>query len=669
METTNQQFDSGQEMVKALRQVVSSPKVEYHRFDGDPLKYVTFTHNFETYLEKDNPGDSRRLQLLIQHCTGKAREAIESCANLPNDGYRVAKQTLRENFGKPHVIAEAHVKKLLGLPCLKNVDGPALLEFSRHLDTADRTLTGMGTEYVSDLNHMNTLRELAKKLPMFLRGRWTECAGKIIGLGRRPKFQDFVTFVKERAKLVDNEFGRDMVPGSLKETPPRRNRVNQSGNFPGLSSFVAGTGPTNQSDNARGLNFVDARAACLVCSKQHNIWKCSKFKGLTHEEKWRVVRSGGLCNKCLEKGHISKECPKVNFNCQRPGCGGNHHTLMHRPTGRIARDLSNGSNQRDNASTGSNDGTRVTTERQLLQVSSGARDVTGAGNGNGIAVAATGAGETRVCLGIVPVKVRGKSNNQIVETYALLDNGSEVTLCHEQLVSELELDREKLRFTLTGITGSNQMESHVVNLTIMSMDESIAVELPGVRTVAQMPVSRSCIPREGDLARWPHLQGVDIPAVRDTEVLLLIGLKEKPSLFLPLEVKAGEVDEPIAIRYSLGWTVMGPMGEHKKDEHCSVNFLQSAHDINLDRCLLNEKSPTEKIGDAELNLETAVRSESIGSGMNRSPIAKLEQQAVINLPLSKEEQVEYDIDNETLQRQLERLWKTDFGDSEGLTFS
>ena len=64
-----------------------------------------------------------------------------------------------------------------------------------------------------------------------------------------------------------------------------------------------------------------------------------------------------------------------------------------------------------------------------------------AGNGNGITAAATGAAETRVCLGIVPVKVRGKGNNQIVETYALLDNGSEVTLCHEQLVSTLELDR------------------------------------------------------------------------------------------------------------------------------------------------------------------------------------------------------------------------------------
>ena len=47
------------------------------------------------------------------------------------------------------------------------------------------------------------------------------------------------------------------------------------------------------------------------------------------------MRSGGLCNKCLEKGHISKECPKVKFQCQKSGCGGNHHTLMLRPTARM----------------------------------------------------------------------------------------------------------------------------------------------------------------------------------------------------------------------------------------------------------------------------------------------------------------------------------------------
>ena len=158
-------------------------------------------------------------------------------------------------------------------------------------------------------------------------------------------------------------------------------------------------------------------------------------------------------------------------------------------------------------------------------------------------------------------------------------------------------------------------------------------------------------------------QGTHIPAVRETEVLLLIGLKEKPSLFLPLEFKAGGIDEPIAIRYSLGWTVIGPMGECKEDEHCSVNFLQGTHDMNLDSYLLNENFSTKEIGETEVKLETTIRSESVGSEMHRAPIEKLEQQAVVNPPLSKEEHVECDIDDETLQQQLERLWKADFGDS------
>ena len=172
--------DSRAEIVQALRQVVSAPRIEYMRFDGDPIKYVSFMHNFETCLEKDNPDNSRRLQLLIQHCYGKARDAIESCVNLPVDeGYYVAKSTLRENFGLPHIIAKAHIKKLEDLPPLKQADGASLLEFARHLDVANRTLSGMAPEYVSDLNHTNTLRELNKKLPQFMRVKWTECAGRI----------------------------------------------------------------------------------------------------------------------------------------------------------------------------------------------------------------------------------------------------------------------------------------------------------------------------------------------------------------------------------------------------------------------------------------------------------------------------------------------------------
>ena len=194
---------------RCCNKVVNAPKIEYIKFNGDPLRYVTFIHNFESCLEKDNRDEDRKLQLLIQHCTGKARESIESCVNLPN-GYKVAKQTLQENFGKAHIIAEAHISKLLNLPDLKTADGPSLLEFARQLTITEHTLDGMGTAYVSELNHMTTLRELVKKLPMFLRAKWTDLAGGILESGSRPKFKDLVKFVNSRAKLVNNEFGNDM---------------------------------------------------------------------------------------------------------------------------------------------------------------------------------------------------------------------------------------------------------------------------------------------------------------------------------------------------------------------------------------------------------------------------------------------------------------------------
>jgi hypothetical protein len=59
------------------------PKIKYINFDGDAINYVSFMHNFEACLEKDNPDNSTRLQLLIQHCNNKACDAIETCVNLP----------------------------------------------------------------------------------------------------------------------------------------------------------------------------------------------------------------------------------------------------------------------------------------------------------------------------------------------------------------------------------------------------------------------------------------------------------------------------------------------------------------------------------------------------------------------------------------------------------
>ncbi|CAB3996126.1 Hypothetical predicted protein, partial [Paramuricea clavata] len=399
---------------------------------------VATTNGLPTNAKRDNPDESRRLQLLIQHCSGKAREAIESCVSLPhNDGYHVAKETLYENFGKPHVIAEAHTKKLMNLPSLKNGDGPSLLQFARYLETAQRTLTGMGSSYVADLDHMHVLRELAKKLPMYLRSRWTEYAGNIFESRQRPRFEDFLKFIKQRAKLVNNEFGRDM-------------------------------------------NIPFSKPRTSVSGKEY------------------------------PKQLIP---PSQRLNCEQP----------------------------------------KTTKSAQTQ---------------------TGAGGSRICLGAVPVRVRGINGTQEVQTYALLDNGSEVTLCDERLARKLNIDGENTNFTLTGINGSVEVESQLVDIVVMSLDGSTEVELQKVKTVKEIPISNGCVPRQADVNKWPHLRDMNIPELEDRNIMLLIGLKEKPRLFLPLECKEGGDGEPIAIRYSLGWTVMGPVGDERENDGFSVNFTR-----------------------------------------------------------------------------------------------
>ena len=69
---------------------------------------------------------------------------------------------------------------------------------------ADHTLKDIGSEYMSKLNHTNTLRELNKKLPFFLQGKWVQHAGQIIEKSKNPEFTDFLNFVKTRARLVNN---------------------------------------------------------------------------------------------------------------------------------------------------------------------------------------------------------------------------------------------------------------------------------------------------------------------------------------------------------------------------------------------------------------------------------------------------------------------------------
>ena len=187
----------------------------------------------------------------------------------------------------------------------------------------------------------------------------------------------------------------------------------------------------------------------------------------------------------------------------------------------------------------------------------------------------TSAGGRKVCLRVVPVKVRSRDANKAVETYALLDSGSDISLRDKTLAIELGVRRqEKTFFPTTQEREDSPRVGHEISLTVESLDGTDKVEVKRLWTVDRLNASRRSIPSEQDTRQWPHLEDIKLQSISEKEVRLIVGTNA-PEAFWVLEERRGNRGEPYAIRTPLGWTLMGPVGAIDcRERHLNVNFVR-----------------------------------------------------------------------------------------------
>ena len=102
----------------------------------------------------------------------------------------------------------------------------------------------------------------------------------------------------------------------------------------------------------------------------------------------------------------------------------------------------------------------------------------------------------------VAVKVKVKGSPLYIETYALLDNGSNSTFCSASLMERLMVVGKKTRLKLTTTDSSKDVDTALVNdLVVSDLDENVAIFLPEVLSRPAMPVSRDEIPKQEDVER------------------------------------------------------------------------------------------------------------------------------------------------------------------------
>ena len=286
------------------------------------------------------------------------------------------------------------------------------------------------------------------------------------------------------------------------------------------------TSHSNEPPKVKTNNIKTKRKlACFHCNEEHVITSCDKFLQMNLDERIKVVKDKRLCYRCLVFGHPANRCRREETKCGK--CSStSHHELLHPPE------------------------KPVVTSRAAMS-------------------------GKNIYLMVVPVQVRAKNGNQI-STLALLDNGSDTSLCAESLRRKLGVSGQRVRYTSVTINGEESKEGLAIDLTVKGKDEQHEI-MTRVLTVDSIPSSNDAVPTKDDLQRWNHLKDLPVSDAYRLTVDLLIGA-DNPEAFWVMDERRNKPKDPYAIKTPLGWCVIGP-GSSTKTRSISNHIVVSNEEI------------------------------------------------------------------------------------------
>ena len=81
---------------------------------------MDFHTQFDTHIAEKMPNDAARLVYLLEHCSERVRHSLEQFSRDNTTGYRLARDSLFNEYGQPHTITYCSKQKLLSSQRLKS---------------------------------------------------------------------------------------------------------------------------------------------------------------------------------------------------------------------------------------------------------------------------------------------------------------------------------------------------------------------------------------------------------------------------------------------------------------------------------------------------------------------------------------------------------------------
>ncbi|CAG2211289.1 unnamed protein product [Mytilus edulis] len=301
--TTNRQ-DSGptdqnnnSEAITAIVKNLRKPMPEIKRFSGDPLEFRKFVRQFTVKIVQNSDTEDEKMNYLEQFTFGEAHKVVSGFSHLSGEyAYQAAMEQLEERYGNSEVIANAFIKKALEWPTLKAGDSKGLDEFSLFLIECENAAHSINALRI--LEYSENIKRLMCKLPFHLHDRWRSVVLRIKTNKETVQFGNFVKFVKDEAKKVNDLTYGSTAVGTKGKTEPAKNENSRRNFRTGNNAFAT--------DLNREVKKPQYTSECSYCkSKSHKLEQCNVFKKLPTPDKYNHMKSQALCFGCLKKGHMT----------------------------------------------------------------------------------------------------------------------------------------------------------------------------------------------------------------------------------------------------------------------------------------------------------------------------------------------------------------------------
>ncbi len=502
-------------------------------FNGDAEDWPIFRNEFKRTTPAGKVNSSQNAIRLRRALKGTAKEAVQGLLHEPSNMQRIM-EILESNFGRKELVLESLIAKAEQVKSPDIQKPEQFVAFGRTVQNLVGAAKAMKEECY--LNDIGLLNKFVHKLPAMMSLEWlTWITSRPMKKKNLEAFGDWVDEkMRLMVQLVKPVLKPDITSGS-KQAPKR--------------GSVTVHATTSEEQEATP---TDKRARCQCCGRNnHKLRNCFKFKRADIGERLKIVKTSGTCFRCLETGHIIKEC-KSDRLCGVDDCTANHHALLHM----------------DRKWKESND--------EKVEDSGAKAKESIFGDSSNIGAMQSNSSRP---LSIVRVKVTGPKGTR--RTYALLDSGADTTLIEERLAKAVGISGVKRLKTYRGIVGRVTQVSEIVQFKVCgNFNTARSYDVTDAVTIEKLGLSPYSQDAKEVKRKWPHMKRAKLENFICVVPQLIIG-EDNPTLSAHRELLERKPDEPMAKRTALGWVMAGKKIAPGHTD-LNVNVCTAGEEENLD---------------------------------------------------------------------------------------